>query len=88
MSKIKKDILEKGLHKLTNGLMDKGKDYKEMYEKTKNDQMENIELFILMYGTKDLEEILNKIFEGHNIEKIKIKLNYKIGKRFGISPII
>jgi len=72
---------------LINGMMPKEIKQNPAYDKTHKNQIENIELFILMYGTKDLEEVLNTVFVAHNIKKIKIELNYKMGKMMGINPI-
>lgn len=66
---------------LINGMMPKDIKQNPGYDKTYKDEIENIEIFILMYGTKDLEKVLNKVFKAHNIEEIKIKLNYKMGKK-------
>jgi len=66
---------------LINGMMPKDIKQNPGYDKTFKDQVENIELFIIMHGTKDLEKVLNIVFKAHNIKEIKIKLNYKIGKK-------
>jgi len=68
---------------LVNGMMPKDIKVNPHYDKTHESQVENIEIFIIMYGTKDLEKVLNKVFKAHNIEEIKIRLNYTMGK----SPI-
>ena len=65
---------------LINGNMPKDDVINPGYTDVLESQEENIELFIIMYGTKDLEGILNKIFKAHNIKKIKIELNCKMGK--------
>jgi len=72
---------------LMNGMMPKEIKQNPAYDKTHKNQIENIELFIIMYGTEDLEKILNTVFEAHNIKKIKIELNYTMGKTMGVSPI-
>ena len=72
---------------LINGRMPKDDVINPGYTDVLKSQEESIELFIIMYGTKDLEGILNKIFVAHNIKKIKIELNYMMGKTMGKSPI-
>ena len=72
---------------LINGMMPKDKKINPGYDETYRSQLENIEIFILMYGTKDLEKVLNKVFAAHNIEKIEIKLKHKTGKTRLESPI-
>lgn len=73
-------IMNKKERILINGMMPKNSPLNPGYKEVLESQTESIEIFIIMYGTKDLEKILNKVFKAHNIEKIKIKLNYKMGK--------
>ena len=82
-----KDIMNKEQKILVNGRMPKDDAVNPGYTEVLESQTESIELFIIMYGTKDLEKILNKIFVAHNIKEIKIKLNYTMGKIMGKSPI-
>ena len=72
---------------IMNGRMPKDDKINPGYTEVLQSQAENIELFIIMYGTIDLEKVLNKVFKAHNIKEIKIELNYKMGKIFGKSPI-
>lgn len=45
-----------------------------------NDLECKIESYIILFETESLEKLLNEVFKGHKIKKIKIELNYKMGR--------